>query len=66
MTVELQAGNHLLNSQLLASNVNCFSMRATTEATVTYNQQLQIPDYVSDISSVGYRISLSSVTNQHF
>ena len=78
ITIELQAGNHPLDFRLLASNINSFEMRATTEATVTCNQQLQSLDYnwlqfsqvrrvyASDIVFVGCRINMNDVTNATF
>ena len=41
VTLELQPGNHQLDSQLVASSIGSFTMTANTTATVTCNQQLQ-------------------------
>ena len=41
VTLELQPGNHRLDSQLTASSITSFTMIANTTATVTCNQPLQ-------------------------
>ena len=41
ITLELQSGNHQLDSQLAASGINSFTMSTTTSASVTCSQQLQ-------------------------
>ena len=45
ITLELYPGNHHLDSRLLASNINSFTMRATKTASVLCSQQLRPGDY---------------------
>ena len=74
IALELQFGNHRLDSQLSVLNINTFAMTANTSATVTCNQQLSEPFYfdrlqqihVSGITLVGCRIELHSITNTTF
>ena len=46
VTLELQPGNHQLDSQLTASSISSFTMIANTTATVTCNQQLFEASYL--------------------
>ena len=72
--LELHPGNHSLDSQLRVSNINSFTMRANTSATVTCNQQLSQPFYfnrlqqihVSGITFVVCRMYLGYITNALF
>ena len=74
ITFELHPGNHSLNSQLSVSNINSFTMRANTSATVICNQQLDTTFYfnrlqqihVSGITFVGCRMYLRYITNATF
>ena len=43
--LELYPGNHRMDSQLLALNINSFTMRATKTASIFCSQQLQPGDY---------------------
>ena len=70
--LELHPGNHSLDSQLSVSNINSFTMRANTSATVTsslhnpfYFYQLQ-QIHVSGITFVGCRMELYYATNTTF
>ena len=71
ITFELHPGNHRLSSQLSVSNINSFTMRANTSATVVCSQQLHDPFYfnrlqqihVSGITFVGCRMELYDIMN---
>ena len=71
---ELHPGNYRLVSQLSVSNINSFTMRANTSATVTCNQPLYDPFnfnglqqiHVSGITFAGCRMELRSITNATF
>ena len=75
ITLELHSGNHRLDSQLSAANINSFTMRTNATVTVNCSQQLQLASYdwfrfdrvqqfhVSGITFIGCRIYLNYVTN---
>ena len=75
ITLELHSGNHRLDSQLSAADINSFTMRANATVTVNCNQQLQSASYnwfrfdrvqqlhVSGITFIGCRVYLNRVTN---
>ena len=71
ITFELHPGNHHLSSELPVSNINSFTMRANSLATVTCSQQLDRPFYfvqlqqvyVSGITFVSCRMELAYITN---
>ena len=69
ITLDLQPGDHHLNSLLSASNIDSFMMRASTTATVFYNQsfyfnfyQLQHV-YINGITFKRCRINMNYITN---
>ena len=78
ITLELHSGNHRLDSQLSAADINSFTMRANATVTVNCSQQLQSASYnwfrfdrvqqlhVSGITFIGCRMYLNSVTNATF
>ena len=74
ITFELHPGNHRLDSQLSVSDINYFTMRANTSATVTCSRQIYTPFYfnrlqqiyVSGITFVGCRMELYYITNATF
>ena len=67
ITLELQPGNHQLQTQLSAANINSFTIRATTEASVSctsegrfYFEHLQHID-IRDITLDNCRMELQTV-----
>ena len=78
ITLELHSGNHRLDSQLSAADINSFTMRANATVTVNCSQQLQSPGYewfridrvqqlnVSGITFNGCRMVLYSVSTAIF
>ena len=78
ITLELHSGNHRLDSQLSAADINSFTMRANATATVNCSQYLQSASYywfsleraqqlhVSGITFIGCRVYLNRVTNATF
>ena len=71
ISFELHSGNHSLDSELRVQNINSFTMRANTSATITCRQQLYQAFYfhqlqqlhISGITFIGCRMELGSATN---
>ena len=70
VVLELQPGIHRLDSQLSASNINSFTMRANTSATVMCSQEYYFNRlqqvHVSQVTFVGCRMTLQHITNATF